>query len=53
MYLSYKSCKYILIKSKGRLYPLIAGSVGPYGACLHDGSEYTGNYIDIYPPEVI
>lgn len=24
--------------------PLIAGSVGPYGAYLHDGSEYTGNY---------
>ncbi|XP_050503802.1 homocysteine S-methyltransferase isoform X3 [Diabrotica virgifera virgifera] len=24
--------------------PLIAGSVGPYGASLHDGSEYTGAY---------
>ncbi|XP_012522398.1 homocysteine S-methyltransferase 2 [Monomorium pharaonis] len=24
--------------------PLIAGSIGPYGACLHDGSEYTGSY---------
>ncbi|XP_052217585.1 homocysteine S-methyltransferase YbgG-like isoform X2 [Dreissena polymorpha] len=24
----------------------VAGSVGPYGACLHDGSEYTGNYIE-------
>jgi S-methylmethionine-dependent homocysteine/selenocysteine methylase len=24
----------------------IAGSVGPYGACLHDGSEYTGSYLD-------
>lgn len=24
--------------------PLIAGSVGPYGACLHDASEYTGKY---------
>ena len=23
---------------------LVAGSVGPYGACLGDGSEYTGNY---------
>lgn len=22
------------------------GSVGPYGASLLDGSEYTGNYID-------
>ncbi|TVK90627.1 Homocysteine S-methyltransferase 2 [Bagarius yarrelli] len=24
--------------------PLVAGSVGPYGAFLHDGSEYTGVY---------
>ena len=24
--------------------PLIAASVGPYGAFLHDGSEYTGRY---------
>lgn len=24
----------------------MAGSVGPYGAFLHDGSEYTGNYKD-------
>lgn len=23
---------------------LVAASVGPYGATLHDGSEYTGNY---------
>ncbi|CAG5055730.1 unnamed protein product [Parnassius apollo] len=28
------------------LKPLIAGSVGPYGAYLHDGSEYLGNYAD-------
>ncbi|XP_072540248.1 homocysteine S-methyltransferase YbgG [Salminus brasiliensis] len=27
-----------------RKEPLVAGSVGPYGAFLHDGSEYTGNY---------
>ncbi|EDW55684.1 homocysteine S-methyltransferase [Drosophila sechellia] len=26
--------------------PLIMGSIGPYGAYLHDGSEYTGNYAD-------
>lgn len=25
---------------------IIAGSVGPYGACQHDGSEYHGNYVD-------
>lgn len=24
--------------------PLIAASIGPYGATLHDGSEYTGSY---------
>ncbi|KAH9634559.1 hypothetical protein HF086_006184 [Spodoptera exigua] len=29
--------------------PLIAGSVGPYGAYLHDGSEYSGDYADITP----
>ncbi|XP_035502961.1 homocysteine S-methyltransferase 1 [Scophthalmus maximus] len=26
--------------------PLVAGSVGPYGAFLHDGSEYTGAYAE-------
>ncbi|HEX6384984.1 MAG TPA: homocysteine S-methyltransferase [Anaerolineae bacterium] len=28
----------------GRLRPIVAASVGPYGAALADGSEYTGNY---------
>ena len=28
----------------GRQRPLVAGSVGPYGAALGDGSEYRGNY---------
>ncbi len=28
----------------GRLRPLVAASIGPYGACLADGSEYHGNY---------
>jgi homocysteine S-methyltransferase len=28
----------------GRVRPLVAASVGPYGACLADGSEYTGAY---------
>lgn len=28
----------------GRVYPLVAVSVGPYGAYLADGSEYRGNY---------
>ncbi|KAI3369058.1 hypothetical protein L3Q82_026021 [Scortum barcoo] len=26
--------------------PWVAGSVGPYGAFLHDGSEYTGTYAE-------
>jgi homocysteine S-methyltransferase len=25
-------------------WPLVASSIGPYGAVLHDGSEYTGSY---------
>lgn len=28
----------------GRRHPLVAASVGPYGAALADGSEYTGRY---------
>jgi len=28
----------------GRLRPLVAASVGPYGAALADGSEYVGRY---------
>ncbi|XP_063746877.1 uncharacterized protein zgc:172121 isoform X2 [Eleginops maclovinus] len=30
----------------GRRRPLVAGSVGPYGAFLLDGSEYTGAYAE-------
>ncbi|GAB4268300.1 MAG: homocysteine S-methyltransferase [Candidatus Promineifilaceae bacterium] len=29
---------------RGRLYPLVAASVGPYGAFLANGAEYTGRY---------
>ncbi|XP_065056479.1 homocysteine S-methyltransferase YbgG-like isoform X2 [Rhopilema esculentum] len=29
-----------------RRFPLVAGSVGPYGACQHDCSEYSGKYVD-------
>ena len=29
---------------RGRLRPLVAASIGPYGATLADGSEYRGNY---------
>lgn len=30
----------------------MAGSVGPYGAFLHNGSEYTGAYADKMSIEV-
>lgn len=30
---------------------LIAGSVGPFGACQCDGSEYSGNYVDFMTTE--
>ena len=30
--------------SRGRLRPLVAASVGPYGAFLANGAEYTGDY---------
>lgn len=35
-----------LLEARGRDRPgpLIAASIGPYGAYLHDGSEYRGNY---------
>jgi homocysteine S-methyltransferase len=36
----------------GRVRPLIAGSVGPYGAYLADGSEYRGDY-DLNEDELI
>jgi len=29
---------------RNRIRPLVAASIGPYGASLHDGSEYHGNY---------
>ncbi|KAF4523335.1 hypothetical protein B566_EDAN013527 [Ephemera danica] len=31
--------------------PLVAGSVGPYGAALHNGSEYRGEYVDTVSEE--
>jgi homocysteine S-methyltransferase len=33
-----------LTDRSGRFRPLVAASVGPYGAYLADGSEYTGDY---------
>lgn len=32
------------VNRRGRLEPLVAASIGPYGAFLADGSEYTGGY---------
>jgi homocysteine S-methyltransferase len=44
---------------KGRLRPLVAASIGPYGAYLADGSEYRGDYgltirelIDFHRPRI-
>ena len=40
----------------GRVKPFVAASVGPYGAYLANGEEYTGNYgthrkrVDGFPP---
>ena len=33
--------------------PWILGSIGPYGAHLHDGSEYTGAYADYITTDTI
>ncbi|CAL7949113.1 unnamed protein product [Xylocopa violacea] len=33
--------------------PLIAGSIGPYGACLHDASEYSGKYCSSVSEEML
>jgi len=32
--------------SKPEGFPMIMASIGPFGAHLHDGSEYTGDYVD-------
>lgn len=31
-------------EKKGAEYPVVAGDIGPYGAYLADGSEYSGSY---------
>ena len=62
-----KSCYYLKIKITFFLFThclssnnseykrrlLVAGSVGPYGACQHDWSEYSGNYVDNMTIKVI
>lgn len=37
------------IENKTHKIPWVVGSIGPYGAHLHDGSEYTGAYADTVP----
>ncbi|CAD7079598.1 unnamed protein product [Hermetia illucens] len=41
----------LAVNKKG--LPLIAASIGPYGAHLHDGSDYSGDYAEKVKPEVI
>lgn len=38
----FPACKFPLFAVHKK--PLIVGAVGPYGASLHDASEYTGSY---------
>ncbi|XP_053680818.1 AP2-associated protein kinase 1 [Anopheles nili] len=37
------------LENKSHKIPWVVGSIGPYGAYLHDGSEYTGAYADQVP----
>lgn len=46
-------------RASGRMRPLVAGSVGPYGAYTADGGEYRGNYgltqaqlVDFHRPRI-
>ncbi|XP_060573759.1 uncharacterized protein LOC132731578 isoform X2 [Ruditapes philippinarum] len=45
VYLAKQACKEVA-QETGEKEGQVAGSIGPYGACLHDGSEYTGKYMD-------
>lgn len=42
-----------LAESDIREIPLVVASIGPYGAHLHDGSEYTGEYADYVSADTI
>jgi homocysteine S-methyltransferase len=45
--IAHEACKEAMARrgaDEKRPPPLVAGSIGPYGACLADGSEYTGAY---------
>lgn len=47
------SIKYKIFSSTDIKIPLIVGSVGPYGASLHDASEYSGAYADTTSVQVM
>jgi len=36
--------EFLAVSGDAEVSPLIAASIGPYGAILHDGSEYRGDY---------
>jgi homocysteine S-methyltransferase len=36
--------KFLDAHADASFMPMVAASIGPYGAVVHDGSEYTGNY---------
>lgn len=45
--------KFLQSKGNSGERPLIFASIGPYGAHLHDGSEYTGSYATKVSPATI
>jgi homocysteine S-methyltransferase len=45
--------KFLQSSEKQAEAPLIFASIGPYGAHLHDGSEYTGSYATKVTPAAI
>ncbi len=42
--LARRACEEYRVDSGDARVPLVAASIGPYGAVLHDGSEYRGDY---------
>ncbi len=44
VHLAETAIKRFMTSGNNRAKPFIAASIGPYGACLADGSEYHGNY---------
>jgi homocysteine S-methyltransferase len=36
--------QFVAAHPETKISPIVAASIGPYGAALHDGSEYTGDY---------